>query len=68
MSVVEQAAKLYAEWQQAYADMTNECDDYEIGVAFRREDAAFERLVDFVEENDLNYSKWDPRGPAETEG
>lgn len=29
----------------------------------RREQLAYDDLVDFVEANGLNYTEWDPRGP-----
>jgi hypothetical protein len=32
-------------------------------VTYEEEDKAYQRLIDFVEANDLNYTEWDPRGP-----
>ena len=61
-AILEDGRRLHSEWKEALRadeqpDSTS--DDTEA------ESAAYDKLIDFVERNGLNYSEVDPRGPRD---
>lgn len=52
--------KLHSEWQAALTLKERRGSDADE----LAEQDAYDALVDFVEENDLNYTEFDPRGAA----
>lgn len=55
---LEQARKLYALWADALQKSIDlDATDEDI----QAEDAAYDRLVDYIETNGLNYTTYDPR-------
>ncbi|HEY5785243.1 MAG TPA: hypothetical protein VIT65_10740 [Microlunatus sp.] len=66
MTDVQQAAKaLREEWDAALATKVEMEDTEDWPAAYRWEQDAYDRLIDFVEANGLNYSEFDPRGPED---
>jgi hypothetical protein len=55
--VRSQAQRHYKAWREAYTDRTLSDTDANI----EAEQKAYDRLVDYVEANDLNHSAFDPR-------
>lgn len=49
-------------WRQAEIAL-EEADGWRYDQAYERREAAWDSLVDWVEENDLNFTKYDARGP-----
>lgn len=58
LRVVSRAVELRGLWQASLAEH-HQHDTEETALA---EQAAHDRLVDYVEAQGLNYTKWDPRG------
>ena len=58
-----EAERLTARWYAALAEyrQNDTLRNYDA------EQAAYDALINFVEENDLNYSELDPRGPEEAQ-
>ena len=55
-----EATRLYTLWRAALDALdAPDADDHD----YTAEDVAHEAIVDFVEQNDLVGSDWDPRGP-----
>jgi len=65
VTVESQAAALLEEWHAALATKLEVDDTDEWPAAHRWEQDAYDRLIDFIESNELNYSKYDPRGDDE---
>jgi len=57
------ARELTEEWNAALAEYRRTDSTR----AYETEQKAYDALVDFVEENGLNYSEFDPRGPEEAQ-
>lgn len=55
-----EAMRLREDWVKAQGRMDEHYSDANV----RAEQIAWDALVDFVEANDLNYTKYDPRGLA----
>lgn len=58
--IEREALRLQEDWVKASADL----EDYDSDTNYRAEQIAWDALVDFVESNNLNYTKYDPRGLA----
>ena len=54
-----EAANLYAEWERACQMVRDSYTDYAQSKADEFEQDAYDRLVDYVETNELNYSEYD---------
>lgn len=63
-SLTDKAARLRSEWERRLAAY-RAADDDRIDYLDRQEQAAYDRLVEFVEAHDLNGSEWDPRTLAD---
>jgi len=60
-----EAANLYAEWERACQMVRDSYTDYAQSKADEFEQDAYDRLVDYVETNELNYSEYDPRNDTD---
>jgi hypothetical protein len=60
-AVREKAERLTSEWYAALAEYQRS----DTLRAYDAEQKAYDALIDFVEENGLNYSEFDPRGREE---
>lgn len=65
--IFPQVILLTSEWQLALRVKARLADTPEWALADKWESDAYDRLVDYVEAHELNYTKWDPRGPEEPE-
>jgi hypothetical protein len=62
-----QVQALTEEWHAALAMKLEADDTDEWPAAYRWEQDAYDRLIDYVEAHELNYTRWDPRGPKEAD-
>lgn len=63
MTIGSEARRLMIAWKAAYARKVEEGSV----AADHAEQEAYDELIDWVEENDLNGTVHDPRGPIATE-
>lgn len=61
MTATSEARRLWIAWKAALDRKEREGSV----AADHAEQEAYDELIDHVEEHDLNYSKYDPRGPRE---
>lgn len=62
-TVRAEAERLTREWNEALDRYRRD----DTSRSYEDEQTAYDALIDFVEENDLNYTEFDPRGPEEAQ-
>jgi len=60
--IIARVRALTDEWHAALATKLEVDDTDEWPAAHKWEQDAYDRLIDYVEENGLNYGEYDPRG------
>lgn len=60
MTVYEEAGRLRHEWEQTLHQLAESRGEARVR-ADRAEQEAYDRLIDFIETNRLNYTEFDPR-------